>query len=280
MHFLRAVAQVVQGNANHAKEHGEISDPLRGAFPEADHPGNVRLFRQPAIGLGIGYIVQHIDDARSAHARRIIDPRLLEAIVLAKLPGPSFGQILHVVFGAEVQTAGGARLDARWFQSLAHPVHTQRALEHLLGLRIELGNIEGAAADAISAANTILLLKIDNAVGVLHDRAVGGTSRQTAGIGAVHALVFAHQQRDAAVFTLVLVELDQIPVIPRRLRHGLVAVVEDRVGEGVAVPLQAGDFTGFAADAGRSVDQLAHQFAALDVFAGRWTSVAGNPANC
>src|SRR4029077_2638587 len=131
------------------------------------------------------------------------------------------------------------------------------------------------AADTIAAANTILLLKIDDAICILHDRAVRGTGCQTARVSAVHALIFAHQQRDAAVFPLVLIELDQVPVIPRRLRHGLVTVVEYRFAERVAVPFEARHFTSFAADARRSVDQLADQLVALDVFAGSGARVSG-----
>ena len=111
-----------------------------------------------------------------------------------------------------MQAARGARLDARRLQSFAYAVNTQRALEHLFRRRIELRNIERTSTHAISAANAILLLKIHNAVGVLHDRAIRRTRRQAPRIGAVHALILAHQQRDAAVFALVLVELDQIPV--------------------------------------------------------------------
>ncbi len=96
----------------------------------------------------------------------------------------------------------------------------------------------------------------------------------------MHALVFAHKQRDAAVFALVLVELDQVPVIPLCLRHGLVAVVEDRVGERVPVPLETGHFAGLAADAGGSVNQFADLIVALHAFAGSGSSVAGNSSDC
>src|SRR5208283_1698682 len=280
MYLLRTKAQVVQCHAQDSAQHGKIPNPLRRAFPEAHDPWNVRIFRQAAISLGIGDIVKHIDDAGSAHARWIVNSRFLDSIILAKLFGASFCQVAHVLFTAEVEAAGRTRLDASWLQSLAHPVHAQRALEHLFGSRIELGNIERASTYAVSAANAILLLKVHDAVGVLHNRAIGGTGRQTAGIGAVHALIFAHEQRDAAIFAFVLVELDQIPVIPRRRRHGLVAVVEYRVGEAVSVPFEARHFAGFAADAGGSVDQLANLIVAIHVFAGRGSGVAGNSTDC
>src|SRR6202521_4425147 len=153
LHLLGAEAQVVQSYADDAAQHGEISDPLRGSFPETDHPRNVRIFGQSAIGLGIGSIVQHINDARSAHSGGVIDARFFKSEILAKLSCASLRQVLHVVLAAKVETAGGAGLDARRFQSLAYAIHAQRALEHFLGRRVELGNIERASADAISATN-------------------------------------------------------------------------------------------------------------------------------
>ncbi len=64
---------------------------------------------------------------------------------------------------------------------------------------IELRNIEGAAGDAILAADAVFLLEIDDAVAVLHDGAVGRARAQAAGIGAVHALILAHQPAEVAV---------------------------------------------------------------------------------
>src|SRR5208282_6859527 len=164
MNFLRTISEVVQRHPQKTAEHREISEPLRRTFPEADYPRNMRIFRQSAIGFGIGNIVQHVDHARAIHARRIVHPCLLEVEVLAQLPGASLGEILHVVFAAEVQATGGTGFDAGGLKPLAHAVDAERALEHLLGGRIELGNIEGTAAHAVSAADTVLLLKVDDAI--------------------------------------------------------------------------------------------------------------------
>src|ERR1700735_3336309 len=56
----------------------------------------------------------------------------------------------------------------------------------------------------------------------------------------------------------MFIKLDQVPVIPRRLRHCLVGVVESGLAEGVAVPFEAGYFTRFAADACRGVHEFAN----------------------
>src|SRR5262249_50959676 len=136
---------------------------------------------------------------------------------------------------------------------------------------------KGTSAHAIAAADTVLLLKIDDAVAVLHNGAIGRTGRQAPRISAVHALVFAHEQHQRTVFALVLVELDQVPVIPRRLGHGLVAVVEGGVAEGVAVPLEAGNLASLAANAGCRINQLAYLLGPLYSLAGHRPCVAGYP---
>ena len=156
-----------------------------------------------------------------------------------------------------MQAARGARLDASRFETHRYAVVAQRALENFARLRAEFRNVERAAGHAVAATDAIRFLEIDDAVGVLHDGRVRRTRRQAARIFAVHALVFAHQQHHAAVFALVFVELDQVPVIPRRFRHGLVGVVEGGFAEGVTVPFQAGHFARFAADARGGVHQLA-----------------------
>src|SRR5499427_10294845 len=82
------------------------------------------------------------------------------------------------------------------------------------------------------------------------DGAISGTRRETAGLGAVHALVLAHEPQQRAVFALVLIEKDKVPVIPARLRHGLIRVVEDGFAKRQVVPFHAGYFASFAAYAG------------------------------
>ena len=138
-----------------------------------------------------------------------------------------------------------------------HAVVAERALEYFPRLRAELRNVEGAARDAVAAADAIRFLKIDDSVGVLHDRAVRRARLKAAGILAVHALILAHQKHQAVFGIFVLVELDQVPVIPRRFGHGLVGIVEGSFGEWISVPFQAGHFACFAADARGRVDQLA-----------------------
>ena len=101
-----------------------------------------------------------------------------------------------------------------------------------------------------------------------------GQADQAAGLFAVHALIFAHEQHHGAVIALMLVELDEVPIVPGRFRHGLVRIVEGGFAEGVAVPFEARDFAGFAADAGGGVHQLADLEFAVQSGAGDGASVA------
>src|SRR6185369_12600723 len=123
------------------------------------------------------------------------------------------------------QTSGGTSLDARRFESLANSIRTERALVDFLRLLVELGNIERTTRDTVAAADTVLLLKIDDAIFVFDDGAVGRTRAETTGIFAVHALIFAHQPHQIAV-ALVFDKLDQIPVVPLGRRHCLIGVIE------------------------------------------------------
>src|SRR5689334_7015005 len=107
-----------------------------------------------------------------------------------------------------MQAARGTRLNARRLKSFAYAVGAKRALEHPVRLRIHLRNVERAAGDAVAAADTVGLLKIYDSVRVLNDGAVRGTRRKAAGLGAMHALILAHEPHQRAVFALMFVEED------------------------------------------------------------------------
>src|SRR2546422_7942196 len=196
--------------------------------------------------------------------------------MFAKLLRASVGERAHVALGPELQAAGRTRLDARRPDPLPAAVRAQRALITLLRRAVELRNIERAAGHAVLTADAVLLLKVDDAVRVLDDGAVGGTRAQTSRILAVHALVLAHQPLQRAIVVLMFVEFDQVPVVPRRRRHRLVRVVERRLLERHVVPLDARDLARLAPDARRHVDVLAHLFFALDAAARHAAGMSGD----
>src|SRR5260370_29234285 len=147
----------------------------------------MRILRQSAIIFRLSGVVQYIDYARAADARRVIYAGFREIVVIAELLGASLREELHVVFAAEMQATCGARFDACRLQPFAHAVRTQRAFVNPFGRRIEFRDVEGASADAVAAADAVGLLEIDDAIGVLHDGPVRGTRRQTSRLGTMHA---------------------------------------------------------------------------------------------
>ena len=177
-----------------------------------------------------------------------------------------------------MQATCRAGLNARGFQALAHAIGTERALVNLLGLLVEFGNVEGTAGDAIAAADTVVLLKIDDAVFVFDDRPVCRTGTQATRIFTVHALVFSHQPPQVAV-ALVFNELNQVPIIPLGRRHRLIRVIEGRFAKRMIVPFDAGNFARFAADARGHVDVLANLFLATRALPGNGAGVGRNFLN-
>src|ERR1700722_13856 len=275
----RTDRHIVQGHAQKS-EHGECAQHrLEQPLPHRVAPGNDGILRQAPIALGIGRVVQNINHMRSANRLRIVDAGLFESEIFAQLFGSFLGDELHVIFAAKLQAAGRASLDAGWLQTLTDAIGAQRALVNFLRRGVKSGNVVGASRNAELAANAVFLLKVDDAVGVLHDGAVSRAGAQAAGIGAVHALVFAHEPLDRAVPVLVLVELDQVPEIPACLRHRLVSVVESRRAEWHVVPLDASHLAGFAADAGCRIYEFAYLVVELYIETGRRSRVSRDLLN-
>src|SRR5438445_7542093 len=277
---LRAVAQIVPEEDDQSSNHPNVAEPLQRAFPQLYGPRDVGILRNAAVTFRLGGAVQYVDDAGSANARRSVHSGVRAIGMLAKLLRAPFGKKPHILLTAEVQPARRAGLDARRLEPFADAIRAQRTLENAMGLGVHLRNVKRASGDAIAAANAIGLLEIDDPIGVLHDGAVRGTRRQAAGLGAMHALVFAHQPHQRTVFLAdVFVEEDEVPVIPARFRHRLVGVVENGFAEGKVVPLHAGDFASLAADAGRGVNELADGVFPLGAFARNGSGMAGDFLN-
>src|SRR5580698_7579911 len=175
-----------------------------------------------------------------------------------------------------MKTARRARLDACCFQPDRHAVIAYLALENLARGWTEFRNVERATGHAISAPDAMRFLEIDDAVRVLNDGGVRRTGRKATRIFAMHALVLAHQQHHAAIVALMLVELDQVPVIPCGLRHRLVGVIKGSFGKRVTVPFEAGHLTSFAADASTRVDECADPESAVQIRARNRPGVAGD----
>src|SRR6266513_6498365 len=188
---LRAESQVMHEEADQSANHCDVAKPLQRPLPEFYGPRNMRVLRQATVKFRLGSIMQHVNHAGATHARWVVHAGIREVGMIAKLFRASFSKELHIVLAAEVQAARRTRLNARRLQPFAHAIRAQRAFEDAVGLRVHLWNVERAARDAISAADAVGLLEIDDAICVLHDRAVRGTRRQASRLRAMHALVLA-----------------------------------------------------------------------------------------
>src|SRR5580704_4599412 len=210
----------------------------------------------------------------ASDARGIIDSCVREAGMIAKLRRSLLSSFFHLRLRTKVQAAGRAGFDAGGFEALAHAIHAERALENLTGTGTELGDVKRAPANAVAAADAVVLLEVHDAIRVLHDGAVCRASGKASRVFAMHALIFAHQQHQAAVLALMLVEFDQVPVVPGGFGHRLVGVIEGGLTERIPIPFQAGNLAGFAANASGRVDQLTNFELALDPSSGNRTGVS------
>src|SRR5256885_7023482 len=254
--IFRPEPQVVHEQPDQSAYHCHVSEPLQWPLPQLHHQRNGRIARQPAVKFWLCRVMKHVNHARASDPLRIVNTGVREIVVVLQLLRSLLRQHQHVFFASKVQTTCRTRLDARGLQPFADAVRTQRALVNALRLFIELRNIERASADAISATDALVLLKIHNPVRVLDNRPVRWARSQTTRLRAVHALIFSHQPHQRAIFLLVLIEQNQVPIIPPRLRHRLIRVVKRRRRKRHVVPLDACYFARLAADASRRVHQL------------------------
>src|SRR5438067_4005289 len=199
--------------------------------------------------------MQHVHDVRAAHARRVVEARLLEAAGL-EVRDPLGRVQLHILLGAEDQSAGRAGLDAGRLETDRDAIRAQGAL---VGLLIALGDardIERAAGDAVAAADAVLLVEVHDTVRVLHDGAGRRARLQASRVRAMHASVLADQPLEIALGILVLRKTHHRP--GRFAQVGRVVIYTDVGADLVAkiVPLHAGDLAGLAADAFGGVDEL------------------------
>ena len=139
-------------------------------------------------------------------------------------------------------------------------IGAQRAL---VGLVVDLGDardVERASPHAIAAADAVLVHEVDDAVGVLHDRAGRRAGLEAARILAMHAAVLADQP-----FEILRLRVDPFGEAHQRehFRRQVGRIVVDAGIDAdlgaLVVPFEAGRLAGLAADAFRHVDELGHR---------------------
>mmetsp|Transcript_12861 Transcript_12861/g.24228 ORF Transcript_12861/g.24228 Transcript_12861/m.24228 type:complete len:228 (-) Transcript_12861:1278-1961(-) len=200
-------------------------------------------------------MLQHIDHMGAAHAGRVVDARVGIAALLQV--GHALGAIVeHVFLGAEADRAGRAGLGTGRLQAHADAVGAEAALVGLVVDLAETRHIEGAAGDAVAAADAMLGDEVDDAVRVLHDGARRRAALQAAGVLAVHAAVLADQPFEAVLLDLDLGIAHHRPALRRQVARVVVGAMGFAHVVAQVVPLHAGHLAGLAADAGGHVDEL------------------------
>ena len=231
----------------------EQGDGLRDPLPDRDQRADHRIVRQ-AVETWPVRMLQHVHDMRPAHAGRVVQAGVVVAAFL-QIRDTVFRMVDHVFLGAEHQRPGRTRLDARRLHADRDTVGTQGAFINRGIFLRDPRDVERTTCDAITAADTVLFVEIDDAVRILDDGARRGAGGKAARIGAVQATVLADQPFEAIV-RLLLVEAHHGPRFVTEVARAveLPVVRADLVAQ--VVPFHARGFTGFTPDTFGDVDQL------------------------
>jgi len=98
----------------------------------------------------------------------------------------------HAGLRAEHDRFGRARLDARRLQPDVDPIRAQGAFVRFVIDRADARDVERTSFDAVAAADAAVADEVDDAVGVLHDRARRRAGLQAARILAVPSPTWHH----------------------------------------------------------------------------------------
>jgi hypothetical protein len=194
----------------------------------------------------------HATDPLGVVEQRIVKASLFELAYLL------FAVEEHVFLGPETNRPGGTRLHASGLHPVANAVHAHRALVDLLSLGIEARDIERTPAHAVLATDALLLVEVDDAVLVLHDRSGSGTSQQATRFLAMQTGILADEPGKPIVGEIHLVEAHEVP---RRRGEILVALVAAEVVSLLdlkVVPFLACHLACLAADTEIDVDKLGY----------------------
>ncbi|MNT57685.1 hypothetical protein D3C72_1950720 [compost metagenome] len=81
----------------------------------------------------------------------------------------------------------------------AHAIHAQRAFVYPVIVFVQPRNVERTTRDTVAAANAVILLEIDDTIGVLNNGPRRRTRFQAPRIFTLHTAVFADQPLQLAV---------------------------------------------------------------------------------
>ena len=162
----------------------------------------------------------------------------------------------HVRLRAEHDRAGRTGLHAGRLFADRDAVGAERAFVGFVVDLADARNVERAALDAIAAADAVLADEVDDAVGVLHDRAGRRAGLEAARILAMHAAILADQPFEVALIVVPFGEAHQRPGVGIEVEGIVVSSLEMADLAAQVVPFHAGRLARLAADAARDVDEL------------------------
>src|SRR5208282_1336228 len=122
-----AIGDVMKEDAEAAEQSEGSDHRFEEPLPPGVAPRDRRIFREIAVALGVGGVVENVDDVGSADGLGIVDAGVLPAAIIAELLGALFGDESHVFFAAEFQAAGGTCFDAGGFESFAYAIGAEGA---------------------------------------------------------------------------------------------------------------------------------------------------------
>ncbi|MCY1353840.1 hypothetical protein D9M69_401940 [compost metagenome] len=252
---LRTDAHVVEEPGQHRRAHGQQCQGFADALPQPYQRTDRRVIGQAGVQPWRIGVVQHVHHVGAADAFGVVQAGVFKTPAL-EVDDTLGRMFLHVVLGAEHDGTGRAGFHAGRLQPYRHPVRAQGAFVGLVILLRDPWNVERTPGDAIAATDAMILIEIDDAIGVLDDRPRAGACRQATGLCAVHAAILADQPFQVTGVGLVLGEAHQCPGFCGEILRIVVGamVMADLVTQ--LVPFRAGDLAGLATDAFGGVDQL------------------------
>src|ERR1700677_4828659 len=170
LHLVRPGRYPVEKSRSGRERDAGYRQRLQEALPDLDKYADPGIVGQTGVERRPVGVMQHVHHMRAADARRIVKARILESARL-QIDHALARPMRHVRLRTEHDRAGRTGLHASRLFANGDPVGAERALVARVVALADARDVEGATLDAIAAADAILADEIDDAIGVLHDRA-------------------------------------------------------------------------------------------------------------
>ncbi|CCJ43982.1 putative uncharacterized protein [Escherichia coli chi7122] len=255
VHFLiRANTDVVENQPGKSGNKASRCQRFQRAFPQAYRGVDLRIFRQTVIQLRLIGVMQHVHNVRTTDPFRVVDASMF-VTTRFQFRHALFRQLQHLLLGAEVDSPGRTGFHTSRFLADADAIDAERAFIYPVILFVEARNIKRTPGNAVTTADAVFRLEIDNPVSVLNDCTSRRARLQAAGIFTVHTAVFTDQPLQLAVL-FGFAKAHHRPGLGAQI--GGVIVNPDAVPHFITdvVPLRTRHLTGFTADTGGNVDKF------------------------